>query len=204
MSLDLNLAGRQGCNWERRRAGATRLHSRAAAIKKRERKKEREAAGSRESRKQPTAQGLGQKRWGAVCYWKSWQESKTAERREKERGGCLTLTWSVKASCSFIAATQSHFYLPDTPQLWAELSKRQPDVKCGIRSLKELRDKEKKMVSLVSLPSLDCFVSVLLVWLWWAGRWAELWVLLLYFFIKWTNLKLHRLRSELRGSIWRH
>lgn len=111
VSLVLNLARRQGCNSERQTTGATRL---STAEQQPPKKKDKEGNSRvtgvhQASRKQLTAQGLGQKRRGAVCYWKSWQETKAAGREEKERGCCLTLSWSVKASCSFLAAAQSHF-----------------------------------------------------------------------------------------------
>lgn len=79
VSLFLNLAGRQGCNSQTEGWSNKALHSRAAALKK---KKERKGGKKKKtgrqlghgvhqaSRKQLTAQGLGQSRRGTVCYWK--------------------------------------------------------------------------------------------------------------------------------------
>ena len=120
-----------------------------SSFKRKKRKRKRRVTGVHQTfRKRLTARGLGQKRRAAVCYWKSWQANKGEGRGETERGVCLTLSWSVKASCSFLGATQFHFYLPDTPRLLAELTrspegKESEEVKKGKRHKKE-KEKEKE------------------------------------------------------------
>lgn len=85
-------------------------------------------------------------------------EQGSREGTERKRGGCLT--WSVKASCSFLAAAAFHFYLLDTPRLEAELN-RSPG---GKSWTKERNNKQEggggSMVSLLSLPCWVCSLTV--------------------------------------------
>lgn len=78
---------------------------------------------------------------------------------ETERGGCLTLTWSVKASCSFLAATQSHFYLPDAQLAGSPEGRERGGVKRAIRERKRHHGKFSFTARWL------CLVFVLVVWM---------------------------------------
>lgn len=83
--LDLNLAGRQGCTAEKQRARAPGRTQKQKPSGKKRRQLGHSGPTSLEETALP-AQGAGQKGRAALCYWKSWQETKTAQRREKDRG----------------------------------------------------------------------------------------------------------------------
>lgn len=118
----------EGCGSERHRAAGAGLstaqqqppqkkNKRRRRRRRKFKKRQRETAGSQESTERPgnsSQLGDAAKRGGAaLCYWKSWQDSEAAGRAGTEVAA-LTLTWSVKASCSFLPAAQTHFYPPDT------------------------------------------------------------------------------------------
>lgn len=134
VSLLLNLAGRQGCNSDRQRAGATRLQSRTAAIK---RKREREREGGRwVTGVQETAHGS--ETWpkevgSSLLLEKLTRERYSREGRERERWlsdfdlvteGLMQL--SSSSSIPFLSAWH-------TSTLSRAHQEPRREIKCGIR-----------------------------------------------------------------------
>lgn len=105
----LNLAGRQDRSSER-------LSNKTP----RQKKPKRETAGSQEPTKRPgnnsRLRDLAKRGGEHFVIGKAEREKGSGEGRETQRC-CLTLTWSVKASCSFLATIQSQFYLLDSSTL---------------------------------------------------------------------------------------
>lgn len=126
MSLFLNLEGKKAGLQLADRAGVTGLSTAEQQLQKNSKRKKRgrqlghgspprvqEAAHSSGTR--PKEAGVG------LLLEKLTSEQGSREGTERKRGGCLI--WSVKASCSFLAAAPVHFYLLDTPRLKAELNR---------------------------------------------------------------------------------
>lgn len=147
----------------RQRAGVTGLSTAEQQLQKKSKRKKRgrqlghgspprvqEAAHSSGTR--PKEAGIG------LLLEKLTSEQGSREGTERKRGGCLT--WSVKASCSFLAAAPFHFYLLDTPRLEAELN-RSPGGKSWTKERNNKQEGgEGSMVSLLSLPCWVCSLTV--------------------------------------------
>lgn len=126
--VSVSKSGRQE-GWaaaHRQRAGVTGLSTAEQQLQKKSKRKKRgrQLGHGSPPRVQETAHSSGTRPKEAgigLLLEKLTSEQGSREGTERKRGGCLT--WSVKASCSFLAAAPFHFYLLDTPRLKAELNR---------------------------------------------------------------------------------
>ncbi len=88
MSLALNLAGRQGCNSERQRTGATRLHTAEQQPSKKEKKRGRQPGHGSPPGVQETAHSSGtqpKEAGNSLLLEKLTREQGSGEGRERQR-----------------------------------------------------------------------------------------------------------------------